>query len=63
VSNYDCTGSILKAWNGVGLASDHSSDVEPCASFSNSRLEVKKAGTPQGLCATTLPLANRSNMI
>ena len=24
VSNYDCIGSILNAWNGIGLANVHS---------------------------------------
>lgn len=56
---------MLKAWNGVGLANDHSSDVDPCVvpSFSNSELEVKNTGTDQGLLATMCPLANRSQMI
>jgi len=51
---------MLNAWNGVGLANDHSKEVDPCVSFSNSRVEVKKAGTAQGLFATTAPFANRS---
>lgn len=47
----------------MGLASDHSNEVDPCASFSNSEVEVKKAGTAQGLFATTGPFAKRSYII
>jgi len=54
---------MLNAWNGVGLASDHSNEVDPCVSFSNSCVEVKKAGTAQGLLATICPFAKRSYMI
>ena len=54
---YDCTGNILNAWNGIGLAKDHSNDVADCVSFSNSFNDVKYAGIAQGLLFTIGPLA------
>ena len=58
--NYDCTGSVLYAWSGVGESRVHSSDPATFAPVLNSGVDVKNAGTAQGLAPTTFPLANRS---
>lgn len=57
---YDCTGSVLYAWSGVGESSVHSRDPATLAPLSNSGVDVKNAGTAHGLAPTTFPLANRS---
>lgn len=58
--NYDCVGSVLKEWNGVGDSSVHSSPAVACAPSWNSGVDVKNCGTAHGLDETSLPLANMS---
>lgn len=57
---YDCTGSMLNAWNGTGLAKAHSIELDVCVSLLNCDNEVKYEGIAQGLLLTSFPLANKS---
>ena len=43
--NYDCTGSMLKLWNGVGESRAHSSEEAVWLSIQNSGVDWKNAGT------------------
>ena len=61
-NDYDCTGSVLKLWKGVGDSSVHSSEFAVCAPVQNSGVDVKNAGSAHGFDPTTFPLANRSQI-
>ncbi len=54
------TGRSTKAWKGVGLTIVHSKLLAVKAESLNSFVDVKKAGTCQGLALTGLPLAKIS---
>ena len=51
---------MLKAWNGVGLASDHSNEGATCDSLKNCGVDWKNCGTLHGLFDTGFPLAKIS---
>ena len=46
---------MLNAWNGIGLATDHSNVFAVSVSFSNCSVEIKYEGTAQGLLCTVVP--------
>ena len=54
---------MLKAWNGVGLAKDHSKEVAKWVSVSNTNNEVKKEGVAQGFWETSVSFTYISYII